>query len=582
MTAPQEPPRDTTRPAAGRVSGWPIAGLGQPLAGPSVVLRLPPVYALAGALILVWLLWAPRSPDLAAQVYRVALFARDGFSVWDNTWYGGHYLPDYSLSFPPLAALIGTRLVGAASVLISALLFERLAEDRFGARARPAALAFALGAVGDLYIGRLTFALGVTFGLGAVLAAVRARRAPAALLSIGCAAASPVAALFLVLLAAADLLANRTVRRAAWLGVPALSLALTMAVLFPEGGTQTFSGPSVIAAFGVPLITLWLLPTRERLLRCGVGLYLLAVLASYLLATPMGSNVVRLGVLLAAPILVGTVGAEDMRRSLGRLGFDSRWHRSPRGGSRLTGHVAARAALVAVAAGMIAWQVNGPLAQSLEGVGDRSLQTSYYRSVSAFLAASAHGEPMRIEVPFTRSHWDAVVLGRSFNLARGWERQLDTKYDALFYDPVLTPEAYRAWLEDTAVRFVALPDAPLDDSSKQEAALIRAGQPFLREVFAGPHWRVYEVLHGTPLAIGPGRLVSIDPAGFTLRARGPGTFVVRVRFTRYWTLIAGRGCVTSTPAGWTQLSAEASGVIRVDALFSLTRLFTSAPACLSG
>ncbi|MGI8803920.1 MAG: hypothetical protein ACR2KV_17445 [Solirubrobacteraceae bacterium] len=585
MIVPEEPTGDPApRPLATGLQGGSTAAVG-PYgdAGGGVGRRLPPVFALTGALILIWLLWSPRSPDLAAQAYRVALFAREGFSVWDNAWYGGHYLPDYSLAFPPLAALIGTRLVGAASVLISVLLFERLAELRFGRRARPAALVFAVGAAGDLYIGRLTFALGVTFAIAAVLAAARDRRWPVGILSIGCAAASPVAALFLVLLAGADLLANRRVQRAALLGLPALTLALTMAVLFPEGGRQTFYGPSVLAAFGVPLLMLWLLPVRERLLRCGVGLYLLAVLASYVFATPMGSNVVRLGVLLAAPILAGAVGAEDMRRALGRVtsaaGLLQCLRPAKAGGRRLIRAVPARPALIAVVVGMIAWQVNGPLAQSLEGVGDPSLQSSYYLPVSAFLAAQTHGRPMRIEVPFTRSHWDATVLGRRFDLARGWERQLDTKYDGLFYLPRLTPAAYAAWLADTGVRFVALSDAPLDDSSKQEAALVRGGLPFLRPVFASRHWRVYAVGHPTPLASGPGRLVSIDLDGFTVQAARPGTFTVRLHFTPYWAVVAGSACVTATPAGWTQLTAAASGVIRVDALFSLGRILTSAPAC---
>ncbi len=590
MILPLEPPREPgPRPAASRVSRGRSAALHGAGGGRAGAVRLPPVFALTGALIVVWLLWSPRSPDLAAQVYRVALFARDGFSLWDNAWYGGHYLPDYSLAFPPLAALVGTRLLGAVSVFASALLFERLAETRFGARARPAALVFALGAAGDLYIGRLTFALGVTFGLAAVLAAARARPWLAGLLSLGCAAASPVAALFLGMLAVADLLAQGNLRRSAALGLPALALALTTTVLFPEGGTQTFSGPSVIAAFGVPLLMLALLPARERLLRCGVALYVAAVLASYAVATPMGSNVVRLGVLLAAPILVGAVAAEDMRRALARLAAlgSSVARLRPRGAGpgaahRLIGAIPARLALVTVAVGLIGWQVNGPLAQSLEGVGDPSLHASYYAPVSAFLAAQAAGAPMRIEVPFTRSHWDATVLGRSFDLARGWERQLDTKYDALFYAAQLTPAAYQAWLAETAVRFVALPDAALDDSSRQEAALIRAGQPFLRPVFASPHWRVYEVLHPTPLAAGPGRLVAIDPDGFTLRVDRPGTFVVRLHFTRYWSLVGGSGCVAGTPDDWTQVTAAGTGLVRVDALFSLARLFTSAPACATG
>jgi hypothetical protein len=336
---------------------------------------------------------------------------------------------------------------------------------------------------------------------------------------------------------------------------------------------------------------LWVLPARERLLRCGVALYVLAVLASYALATPMGSNVVRLGVLLAAPILVGAVGAEDMRLALGRLaGLPALAARLGRGqpppaadgGHSLISRGRARLVLALVAVGMLAWQVNGPLAQSLEGVGDPSLRTSYYLPVSRFLADQARGAPMRVEVPFTRSHWDAVVLGRRFALARGWERQLDTKYDALFYAPVLTPQAYQAWLEATAVRFVALPDAALDDSSIQEAALIRAGQPYLRPVYASAHWRVYEVLRHTPLASGPGRLVSVDRDGFTLRADRAGTFVVRVHFTRYWTPVVGSGCVTAAPGGWTQVRTAGSGVVRVDASFSVDRLFTSAPACSPG
>jgi hypothetical protein len=347
----------------------------------------------------------------------------------------------------------------------------------------------------------------------------------------------------------------------------------------------------VIAAFGVPLLMLWVLPARERLLRCGVALYLGAVLASYAVATPMGSNVVRLGVLLAPPILVGAVGAEDMRIALGRLaavrGRVRGWGRRPKMAAadpdhRRIGRAPARLALVFVALVLIAWQVNGPLAQSLEGVGDPSLQSSYYAPVTAFLAGQAAGDPMRIEVPFTQSHWDAVVLGRTFELARGWERQLDTKYDALFYAPRLTPAAYQAWLEDTGVRFVALPDAALDDSSRQEAALIRAGQPYLRQVFASAHWRVYRVLNPTPLATGPGRLTSIDVDGFGLRVDRPGDFVVRVRYTRYWTLVTGSGCIGPASDGWTAVRAAAAGALRVDALFSLGRAIGASRACPTG
>src|SRR5207302_1093329 len=51
---------------------------------------------LAAALVSAWLIADPRTPDLAAQVYRVSLFEHDGLALWDVRWYGGHALPGYS------------------------------------------------------------------------------------------------------------------------------------------------------------------------------------------------------------------------------------------------------------------------------------------------------------------------------------------------------------------------------------------------------------------------------------------------------------------------------------------------------
>src|ERR1019366_9065137 len=88
------------------------------------------------ALMALWLIVDPRTPDLAAQVYRVGLFHQIGLAVWDEHWYAGHDLPGYSLLFPPLGALLGIRAVGALAVLASTVLFERLARSVWGARGR--------------------------------------------------------------------------------------------------------------------------------------------------------------------------------------------------------------------------------------------------------------------------------------------------------------------------------------------------------------------------------------------------------------------------------------------------------------
>jgi hypothetical protein len=546
--------------------------------------RLSPALALAGALVAVWLLWAPQSPDLAAQVYRAHLFAQHGFSLWDNGWYAGHYVPGYSLIFPPLASLIGLQGAGALAAGASTMIFGRLARIGFGARAPMAAVFFAVGAVGDLYIGRLTFALGVALALATVLAGAHGHRKLAALLSVACAAASPVAALFLTLVAVADFVAHREASRALCVGLPGLTLSIALTVLFPEGGYEAFSLTSLAAAGGLSLALLWLLPGSARSLRYGVLLYLGALVACYAVPNPMGSNAVRLGVLLAPPIFAGAVSVEDVHRALARVGRMAA--AIPRArqirGERQAGAAArpmARLTLLFVGACLLAWQVNGPVAQSLQEIGDPSLKVAYYTPVERFLAAQSHGGPVRVEAVFTRSHWDAVELAGRFSLARGWERQLDTKYDGLFYAPHLTAGAYHAWLLSTAVRFVALPDAPLDDSSRQEAALIRMGQPFLRPVFASVHWRVYAVVGHEPLAQGPGRLTAMDNDGFTLRVNRPGRFTVRVRYMRYWSLSSGQGCLAAAAGGWTSVSAPRREVIRVDARFSLGGLLTATPRC---
>src|SRR5438270_12616525 len=60
-------------------------------------LRATPVLVLLAAAVplVAWLIAAPRTPDLAAQVYRVELFRQLGPALWDEHWYAGHDLPGY-------------------------------------------------------------------------------------------------------------------------------------------------------------------------------------------------------------------------------------------------------------------------------------------------------------------------------------------------------------------------------------------------------------------------------------------------------------------------------------------------------
>ncbi|HSR94625.1 MAG TPA: hypothetical protein VLK56_07135, partial [Solirubrobacterales bacterium] len=152
-----------------------------------------PAVALSAVLAAAMLAWSPPVGDLAAQVFRTELFQRAGLAIWNGSWYGGHYTLTYSILFPPLAALLGPRLVGTFAVVASSYFFDRLVRDRWGDAARWATLWFAAGVVTLLADGQLTFALGVAFGLGSLRALQLGRARTALVAAAACALSSPVA-----------------------------------------------------------------------------------------------------------------------------------------------------------------------------------------------------------------------------------------------------------------------------------------------------------------------------------------------------------------------------------------------------
>jgi hypothetical protein len=149
-------------------------------------------------------------------------------------------------------------------------------------------------------------------------------------------------------------------------------------------------------------------------------------------------------------------------------------------------------------------------------------------------------------------------------LARGWERQLDTADNSLFYDRrPLTPGRYRRWLIANGVRFVALPDVQPDYAALQEARLVRGGVPGLRPVWHSAHWRVFAVSGSGGVLKGPGRLVSLSGSNVVIDVARPARLLVRVRYTRQWALAQGRGRVRPAPGGWTFVDAWSTGPLRI-------------------
>ena len=158
----------------------------------------------AAAIGAAYLIAAPDTADMAAHTYRTWLWSEGGFATWNAQWYGGHHIAGYSLLYPPLAALAGTRFVGVASAVAAVALFA-LPARRLAPTPAAAALAswlFLGGVMSNVVIGRMPFTLGVALAVGA-WACVHRSRAAAAVLSLASVWASPVSGVFLAVAAIA-------------------------------------------------------------------------------------------------------------------------------------------------------------------------------------------------------------------------------------------------------------------------------------------------------------------------------------------------------------------------------------------
>jgi hypothetical protein len=170
----------------------------------------------------------------------------------------------------------------------------------------------------------------------------------------------------------------------------------------------------------------------------------------------------------------------------------------------------------------------------------------------------------RLEIPMTANHWEARHVARAIPLARGWERQLDRRHGALFYDGSLDAASYRAWLDEHAVAYVALPDVALDDAARDEARLVAAGLPYLRAVWRNDDWRVFAVRRPAPFADGA-TVTRVSADGVTLRAAQAADVLVRVRRTRWWRVTDGRACVRGGRGATLRVRVRAAGIVRLQA-----------------
>jgi hypothetical protein len=513
--------------------------------------------AVALAFGLAFLVLEPRPGDLAVHVFRAELFGREGFTIWNGAWYGGHHTPAYSFLSPPLAWLVGPRLLLVVSCVACVALFEQLARAHFGAeRARLGALWLGFGTITLLATSRMPFALGTAFGLAAALALQRGRPRLAVAFALLSPLASPVAGLFTAMGGLAYAWGSRGGARAGIAVAGAAFLPpLLLAVAFPEGGWAPFPFTAYLPIPIFCAVCLVLLPREERVLRAGAVLYALGATLAVAVETPVGGTAARLGMMFGGPLLLCAV-SDRLRRPPPQL-------------------------LVVALAGfalLAYWQWTSAIRDIDKALSDPAAESSYFEPLHQFLVTLP--DQRRIEIPFTSSRWENAEVAPLVPLARGWLRQLDTKLNPIFYREGLNRITYASWLADNAVRYVALPSAKPDKSSYGERALIEKGLPYLRLRWKSDDWRVYEVLLPAPLVISQKRarivLEQFQSDELLLDVKRPGEAIVKVRWTPYW--FASHACVE--PYGdWTKVIANEVGFVHMSTRFAPERLISRGRRC---
>jgi hypothetical protein len=526
---------------------------------PNRLRQLAPV--LIGAVLACgYLAFTPKTGDLAAQSFRVSALVRSGLTPWNNYWYAGHHLPGYSMLFPIFGSIVSAPVAGTIAAFLAVVVFARVVQTSTEHATLPTVL-FAIGLAANLVSGRLTFVLGIALGVAAIWAATRrwtlAWALAAAVFAGVSALASPVAGAFVAMAGVAILLAHRRDAGARRVGIAlAASPIVVIALLthwFPEGGDFPFPWWVLVQVLVAAGLCVALLRTDARALRIGAALYFVACVVAFFVPSPMGANAARLGALLAAPLLVAFSGS---RR---------RW------------------LLLAALAFVLIWQWEAPIRDLALASNDPSVDQAYYQPLLHHLD-SMHFEdaPFRIEIPSTANHWEADYVGLHYPIARGWDRQLDRKYNEILYDSNLTGAQYLEWLRHEGVQYVAVPKLPtdlFDAGARAELALVARGLPDLVPVWRSENWTFYRVRAATGLASGAGRLSNLTLSSFDVHFDAPGTALVRTHWSPNFEVTRGTACIAPSSDGWTTVVGRSAGTVRVEATFVLGAITAGTPTC---
>ncbi|MFJ3962893.1 MFS transporter [Streptomyces sp. NPDC090036] len=487
---------------------------------------------LAGLLHVVWFFsFANSGGDLAAQDAWAEFVGRHPDSAYNLAWYGGMHPVSYSVVSPYLMHMLGVRTTMMIAGTVSAGLLALILTRCRGAVREPLwpALAGVYGLLCNAISGRVTFGLGVMFALGAVAAvfcwprkwAERrwAKAAVAAPLAGLATAASPVAGLFLGVIAAALFLSRR--RPGAYaLGLAPVAVVGLSAWLFPFSGTQPMKLGSAALPFVFALLILFLVPRRWKTVRIASAVYAFGVFLTWAIDSQVGSNVTRMVMLFGGVALLAALPYE-LPRSRRRY-----------------------AVLIAFV-GLNAWITTN----SITDIVRTTPLAAWSRELAPLVdqLQKAGADRGRVEVVPASSHRESSAFPSYVNLARGWNRQADLERNPLFYDDTLTADSYRAWLDRWAVHYVVLPADKPDSGGEDEAKLVREGVPYLQQVWGDANWQLFKVQEPTDLVSGPATVVRASADRLVVDVKRAGRVLVRIPHSPWLGLVDAEGRPVAPP-----------------------------------
>ena len=526
------------------------------------VLKVPPVddtdwrrvrsfaMAAAGMICTTYLVVGPPSQDFASGHFRAQLAGR-GVYLWNNLWFAGHPLPGYGVVAPLLGSVFGVVPVALVSVVAATWCFVLVVERWH--TTNPVlpdpvvgVVLFAFAAGVNLWGGRLTFLPAVMFGTMAMLALQRERRWVMAGCAALCGLSSPLGAMSLAVIIVAAWLARVASRQLLAIAFLAAVVPIgSLIVMFPEGGWFPFTFGGLALLITAVVGAAWC-GRAVPLVRWGAIVYVSVAIGAFVMKSPLGGNVVRLGWLVAGPVAALTL----------------RSHR--------------RTMVPLIVAASLIW--NLAYISMAFRPADRTASTAYYDSLVSYL--DTYSRPVRVEVVPTHTFAQADTLALRINgIARGWETQLDRELNPEFYTGRLDAGTYHRWLLDHAVSVVALPLGRLRALSQDEAGVIRSRPNYLREVMANDEWKVYEVIDPSPLVDNGATVVDVQPDELTIDATRTGWTTLRFRFTDLYRVSEGAACIEPTSDGWIRVLVEQPGRIRLTVGLSADAVFKRGTIC---